>query len=972
MFSDWLAGRNLAAWQPGDYDLYLDGRQRYDGVQALLESRGVTVPWGSPDDAPELETVCGLGNRKDRVFRQILQEQGVQPYPGAASLVSELRRAGVAVAVVSSSRNAHSVLEAAGLAGQFHLVIGGLEASELSLASKPAPATFLHAAASLGVAPARAVVIEDAIPGVQAGKAGQFGLVIGVTSGIAAANLTAAGADITVADLTGLAEQVRAGGIDRQRFPVHEWSLIETAPPTGLDGVAETLFSVGNGYLGMRGNLEEGGPAHEHGTFVNGFHETWPIRYPEAGYGFADVGQTIINVPDAQSFRLYVGSERLTAGVQLTDYRRSLDFRAGTVRRSFIWHTRSGGRVRVETSRLVSFERRNLALFSYAVTALDAPLQVRLESLLVNRQDGSGEFAASNAERSFDPRKADELTGRVLQPLSQLERNGTVGMAFATTSSGMRIATAAWHEPAGQTTLSEDVTVTSLERQLAAGETVRLEKTVVWLDGQGDVLADASKVLQQAVAAGSDVLQAEQRAWLDRFWERADIRLDGQPELQQAIRWNLFQLAQASARADGRGVSAKGVSGSGYSGHYFWDTEVYVLPFLAYTLPEAARSVLMYRHSILPAARRRAEVMSVKGALFPWRTISGEEASAYYPAGTAQYHINADIAWAVLRYAAVTGDLEFLAGPGSELLIETARMWFSLGHFSDDGSAFHIHSVTGPDEYSAVVNDNTYTNAMARLNLEAAARQAELQPGLLGTSPEEISGWRRAAELMHLPFDEERNIYAQDDSFLTRRRWDLSATPREKRPLLLHFHPLVIYRHQVLKQADLVLAQFLLSDRFSSEQKRRDFEYYDPLTSGDSTLSAAVQSIMAAETGYQRRALRHFRHMLFTDLADLHGNTADGVHVAAMGGTWLALVSGMAGLRDDGDLRFDPRLPAGWTSLSFRLLRRGSDLSVRLSSDSLQFRVHSGPPVSLSVRGQAFTVTGELTVPLDGQGPLLD
>lgn len=1004
LFAPYLATRGAAPYQESDYFEHLDGRQRYDGVAALLASRGLSLSRGTPEDPPEAETVCGLGNRKNTVFQRVLDEEGVAPFAGAVALVDALCAAGVTVAVVSGSRNARTVLAAAGLAERFPLVVGGIEAAELSLASKPAPDAFLHAAEVLGVEPARAVVIEDAISGVAAGKAGGFGLVVGVGGatgsgvGADASALREAGADIVVPDLSPLADRVAGGGVDRERWPADEWQLVEKRPPAGVDGVSETLFALGNGYLGLRGNPEEGGPAHEHGTFINGFFEAWEIEYPEAAYGFATAGQTIVNVPDAKTIRLSADGERLDlAAAEVEEYERSLDLRSGVLRRRLVWRTSTGKRLEIDSARLVSFKRRNLALVTYRVTALDAPVRVELESLLINRQDGEGEFAARRRVDGLDPRRSDELEGRVLEPTGRTVSEQRVGLAFQTSRSRLGVAALVEHEPTGQTVVHPDWCATRFAFDLQAGESAAIVKKVVYVDGgqvgsnDGDeLLAAAGKLMDDL--PGTEAVIEEQRGWCGGFWERADIRVHaevgegrriaeeetapqdaGERALQQAVRWNVFQLAQAAARADGRGVSAKGVSGSGYSGHYFWDTEVFVLPFLAYTLPIAARSTLELRHAMLPAARRRAEVMSVAGALFPWRTIDGEEASAYYPAGTAQYHIDADIAYAVLRYATVTGDEAFLAGPGAEILIETARMWRSLGFFSERDGRFHIHSVTGPDEYSAVVNDNFYTNAMARLNLERAADAAERKPDLLGTTPAEVAGWRRAAASMALPFDDRLGINAQDSEFLSRKRWDLAATPREKRPLLLHYHPLVIYRHQVLKQTDLVLAEFLLSSRFSAEQKRRDFEYYDPLTTGDSTLSAAVQSIMASEVGYQRRAYRHFRRMLWTDLANLHANTADGVHVAAMGGTWLALVCGFGGLRDDaGELRFDPRLPAGWSALEFRLGWRGSVFHVKLSRATLRFRLLEGAPVPVRVRGEAFVVDGEVEVALADQGPALD
>lgn len=978
LFTDYLAARGAAPYEEADYYRHLDGRQRYDGVAELLASRGIELPRGTPDDPPAAETVCGLGNRKNVVFQRLLETEGVAPFAGAVRLTDALLAAGVAVAVVSGSRNAAAVLSAAGLAERFELVVDGLVAAAAGLASKPAPDAFLHAAARLRVAPANAVVVEDALSGVAAGRAGGFGLVVGVGSAEASPGLRRAGADLVLPDLAPLAARVLARGVDRERYPVDEWALVETRPPTGVDGAAETLFAVGNGYLGLRGNPEEGGAARENGTFVNGLHETWPIEYPEGAYGFATVGQTIVNAPDAKTVRLWVDGERFDAqAAELLEYERRLDLRAGVVTRDLVWRTSSGGRVRVTSRRLVSFTRRHLALLEYTLTPLDAPATVRLEALIVNRQDGVGELGAGRAAAGFDPRRSDRLAGRVLLPEAQLASGGRVGLAYRTARSGQGVAVVAHDRPRGEVTVTPDLATSTVTRRLAAGESLAFERLAVWVDDPEapaeELMATAGELLNEAARAGRERLLAEQRGWCARFWERADVRVEGMPDAQQAVRWNLFQIAQASARADGRGVSAKGVSGSGYSGHYFWDTEVYVLPFLCYCLPAAARGALELRHGMLPAARRRAEVMSVAGALFPWRTIGGEEASAYYPAGTAQYHIDADVAYAVLRYARVTGDEEFLAGPGTELLVETARMWRSLGFFGGEPERFHLHSVTGPDEYSAVVNDNFYTNAMARLNLEAAAELAEARPGVLGTTPAEIAEWRRAARLMALPFDARLGINAQDAEFLSRERWDLAATPREKRPLLLHYHPLVIYRHQVLKQVDLVLAEFLLGSRFDPEQKRRDFEYYDPLTTGDSTLSAAVQSIMAAEVGYQRRALRHFGRTLVTDLADLHGNAADGVHVAAAGGTWLALVCGFGGMRDDaGELRFDPRLPVGWPSLAFTLGWQGSLLRVELRREAVSFEVTSGSPVPVTVRGERHVVVDALRLPLAGQGPRLD
>ncbi|GAA1141124.1 glycoside hydrolase family 65 protein [Ornithinicoccus hortensis] len=786
--------------------------------------------------------------------------------------------------------------------------------------------------------------------------------------------------------------------LDRTRFPVDKWALTETAYDTTDLGQTETLFAVGNGYLGMRGNPEEGRDTHTHGTYVNGFHETWRIEHAEDAFGLARVGQTIVNVPDPKTIKLYIGDEPLLlSDADLDGYSRTLDFRDGTLRREVIWATSAGIRVRIRSSRMVSFTERHVAQLQLEVELLDGDAPVVISSQLLNRQDGSDEYHVSSAAmgEGLDPRKAEQFSRRVLDPQASEVRDDRMLLGYRCHGSRMTIAVAAEHHLETECEYSEEITA---EEDLAKhvyslagrqGQPITLTKTVAVHTSKGvpvRELADRCwRTLDRVVPAGPEALLADQRAWLDAFWERSDVQLTGQPALQQAIRWNLFQLAQASARADNVGVPAKGVSGSGYGGHYFWDTEIYVLPFLTYTTPQAARNALQFRHRMLGAARNRAHELAQEGALFPWRTINGLEASAYFAAGTAQYHIDADIAFALDKYVRATGDRGYLLNEGLDILVETARMWADLGFWQGNGTkAFHIHGVTGPDEYTTVVNNNLFTNVMARHNLETAVSAitelAEVDPegharavARLSLDPGEVEEWAAAARGMHIPYDAEVGVHPQDSHFLEREVWDLETTPADKRPLLLHYHPLVIYRFQVLKQADVVLAMYLSGHHFTPEEKRANFEYYDPITTGDSTLSAVVQSIMAAEVGYADLALRYFYAGLFVDLNDRHGNTTDGVHVASTGGVWSALVGGFGGMRDShGQLGFDPRLPAEWPELSWTMAWLGSRLRITVRQDEIVLRVEDGETVEVSVRGEHHTVGSEqVSVPLDGQGPLL-
>ena len=786
--------------------------------------------------------------------------------------------------------------------------------------------------------------------------------------------------------------------LDRTRFPVDEWRLVESAYDLSDLGVTETLFSVANGYLGLRGNVEEGRDTHTHGTFVNGFHETWPIRHAEDAYGLARVGQTIVNVPDPKTIKLYVDDEPLLlAEADLESYERSLDFREGVLRRSLIWRTSDGKRVRITSSRLTSVVERHLALMTFEVEMLDGDAALVISSQLLNRQDGSDEYHVKSAAmgEGLDPRKAEDFEHRVLNPVIHEFKDERLVLGYRCQNSGMTLTTMAEHLVETDNSWSPRVSVEPDMAKYVINVSARrfqpivVTKLVAVHTSRGvppRELADrCRRTLDRARSVGVASLQAEHAETWERFWEESDVLIEGQPHIQQAVRWNLFQLGQASMRAGNQGIPAKGLTGSGYGGHYFWDTECYVLPFLTYTHPQAARNALRFRHGMLDAARQRAAEMSQYGALYPWRTINGQEASAYFAAGTAQYHINADIAYALVKYARATADRQFLLSQGVDILVETARMWADLGFWQENGNKrFHIHAVTGPDEYNTVVDDNLFTNVMAQANLRYAVETVrELQASdpvqweravvRLGLTDDEVREWQRCADGMHIPYNEEYGVHPQDEHFLSREVWDLDSTPADRRPLLLHYHPLVIYRFQVLKQADVVLALYLAGDQFSAEQKRADFDYYDPITTGDSTLSAVVQSIVAAEVGYDDLALRYFYAGLFVDLDDRHGNTVDGVHVASTGGIWSALVGGFGGMRDHGgQLTLDPRLPQPWSSLTWRMRWLGSRLRCTVTQDELSLAVEVGDEVFLSVRGQEVCVPAggeEVCISLDGHGP---
>ncbi len=742
------------------------------------------------------------------------------------------------------------------------------------------------------------------------------------------------------------------------RFPPEAWSITEKEYcPDSLEKNA-SIFFTGNGFLGMRGGLEEttGGSRNSHkGTFINGFYETGPQVYGEAAYGFPEERQAMLNLPDPSEIRLYLDDEpfNLDSG-RVVEYERGLRMAEGVLRRELLWESPEGRRIRFESMRCVCFERQHLALISLKLSELSGTERLRLVSSVYTG-------TVSHKNRKSDPRTGAGFIHSPLETTCKKLDGGRAFIAQRTVNSGLSLATAVSNVPLlglSQVTaeVHSDRIDNTYEGEASEGGDFVFDKFISYyssLEAEPKELGTlAREELDRAESTGGRSIISEQNAHMSRFWEAADVVIGGEEHLQQGIRYNIFALYQSAGRDGRRNVAAKGLSGEGYEGHYFWDTEIYVIPFFTYTFPKVARKLLEYRYNILDQARERAGVLNEKGALFPWRTINGLEASAYFPAGTAQYHINADIAYGIQKYIRASGDEAALKDFGAEILVETSRLWMSLGNFDRTGS-FSIDCVTGPDEYTAIVNNNYFTNIMAADNLEYASaivgRLSEDDPEWykafahrLGITSGEAALWRKAADSVCLPYDEELCVHAQDDSFMRKERWDFAGTPAECYPLLLHFHPLVIYRHQVLKQPDVVLANFLQGRRFSRIQKLRDYDYYNPLTTGDSSLAPCIQSIMAVELGRVDEAYDYFMKTARMDLDDINSNVADGVHITAMGGTWLSLVYGFAGFRDSGgEFSFSPRLPASWDSLSFKLLIGDELLSVEIDHTRALYSLES-------------------------------
>jgi alpha,alpha-trehalose phosphorylase len=756
--------------------------------------------------------------------------------------------------------------------------------------------------------------------------------------------------------------------IEHPAFAVEPWALRETKLDMDLLAQSGSVFALCNGHIGLRANLDEGEPNGLPGTYLNGFFEARPLPYGEVGYGYPEAGQTVVNVTNGTIIRLLVDDEPFDVRFgELRSHERTLDFRAGVLRRRADWLSPAGQQVRVSSVRLVSFAQRAIAAVLYEVEPLERATRLVVQSELVTNEP--------MPTLPDDPRTGVSVVSALRsEHFSGHDRK--VVLVHSTIASGLRMAAGMDHfvegppgTHAGAAESGEDLGRVTITADVEPGQRLRVVKFLAYgWSSQRSIAALRDQVaaaLAEARNTGWDELLASQRSYLDDFWDRADVELEGDAELQQAVRFGLFHTLQAGARAERRAIAAKGLTGPGYNGHTFWDTETFVLPVLTYTVPNAARDALLWRHATLGLARERAKLLGLAGAAFPWRTIAGQECSSYWPAGTAGFHVGADIAYAISRYQAATEDDAFERVAGLELLVETARLWRALGHHDSEGR-FRIDGVTGPDEYSAIADNNVYTNLMAQHNLRSAADAVERQPtraAELGVEVEEAAAWRDAANATFVPYDKKLGVHPQAEAFTEHQVWDFARTAPEQYPLLLHFPYFDLYRKQVVKQADLVLALHLRGDAFSDDEKARNFAYYEPLTVRDSSLSACTQAVVAAEVGHLELAYDYFGEAALIDLENLEHNTRDGLHIASLAGAWIVAVGGFGGMRDhDGLLAFTPRLPERLSRLAFGLCFRGRRLKVEVEPQQARYSLREGAPLEITHHGETINVTKDKPV----------
>lgn len=723
----------------------------------------------------------------------------------------------------------------------------------------------------------------------------------------------------------------------------------------------ESIYTLGNGHLGFRGDFED--PIEnvsQTGTYINGFYETSEINYGERAYGFPDTNESLINLFNPKIIRLKVNGEIVSAGTSIVlNYSKELDMQKGYSLTSVVLKNKTGNTFKITAQRLVSFDNKNLGIIRYSVISADYSGEIEIIT-------GIDFENISANEDEFDPRKG---TSRFALEYIKKDYNEMAHVSEVVANTVNSHKTVSCYTKDIINTGKSSVNNQSSSKGVFAGYKFIIDKNTEILVDRFILLQEElsnnysdirKKEIDQIANNGASLYFQNQEKYLSKYWSKADIQIHNNKELNLAIRYNLFQLFQSIGTDGKTSIAAKGLSGTGYDGHYFWESETYIFPVMLYSVPDVAKQMLMYRYSILDKAREQAKILGHNsGALYSWRSISGSECSAYFPAGSAQYHLNGDVAFAVKKYVNTTNDTQFLTEYGAEIIIETARLWIDVGHYNQKG--FCIDCVTGPDEYTAIVNNNAYTNLMAQENLSYAAELKELsaKPEFsdlnevfqrLNVSEDEFAQFKKASKNMYLPYDEKLGIYKQDDTFLDKKPINHNEL---KKVLLTNYHPLFIYRHQVCKQADLILAELLLSDKFSVEQKRRDYDYYEKITTHDSSLSSCVFSIIGYEIGETEKGFELFLNTLYSDLHNLHMNTGDGLHMANMAGAWGCIVQGFGGFRNvSGVPYFSPVCPREIDGYCFKLLIGNSLVEVDVKNDKVVYNLISGNIIEIIHKGE--------------------
>lgn len=696
--------------------------------------------------------------------------------------------------------------------------------------------------------------------------------------------------------------------------------------------VDETLFSIANGYLGIRGTFTEGyGSTYEYNqTYLNGFYDYYDYFYEENLTGFPQRGQKIVNLIDGQVMEFIVNDIPINiSSCEVISLLREYDLELGMTFRKIHYKTKDNYEFIIKERKIVSSKFNNVIAIEMVFESLNYNGEVLIKSYL--------QESIKKGNKGKDPRINDRDTKHLeITKVNTKESR----ISSKTINSNLLMVSSIYHNETLEYEGYINKIVGKRNYDIKENNKISIVKYIIHTSNlyDKDYIGKHKERREEVIKYTFEELLEFQKEYFNDFWKKSYIKVDSNENVESILNYNLYQINSSGGESSLHNIAAKGLSGEGYEGHYFWDTEIYLVPFFSLTNPEKARKLLMYRYNTLAQARNEAFNLGyTKGAKIPWRTINGDETSPYYPAGSAQFHINSDVSYAIIKYFEVTNDLEFMVNYGFEILLETARFLVEALDYKD--GIYHLHGVTGPDEYTTLVDDNYYTNQMLKYHFEKTVefyheylnKLDKVNTRLLVTK-EEIVNLLDISKKIHLPFNKELNIYAQDTSFLSKKKLDLTSIPKDHFPLLLNYHPLYLYKHQVLKQADTLLAMVLL-DIEDQSIYRDSFNYYEPLTTHDSSLSKCIYSIAAFKLGKLEFGCKYFKEVLETDLLNNHKNTEHGLHVANLGGSYLGMIYGILGLRIHKDyLSVNPKTTKAIKAYELNIIYRGNSINLKVST----------------------------------------
>jgi beta-phosphoglucomutase family hydrolase len=972
MFNDYLHYREekyAEAFQEftheNDYLPHVDGKPRYKGVADFLKSRNIDIPFGDPSDGEDKETACGLGNRKNKYFTEIIENEGIEVYPASEKLLIDLKKKGIRIGVASSSKNCKMVLEATNLLHYFETRVDGVVSAQLGLKGKPEPDIFTTACDNLGVAYDKSIVIEDAVSGVQAGAKGGFGLTLGVAREENSEELKRNGADIVVSDISELGDPIEFfEDWFKKKIEKLKWRLSYNSYEASKEKSRETLLSVGNGFFATRGSMEDStsGDHTYHASYMTGLYNKRKSKVGDKWIVNEDIVNFIDWIPVTFKCEDEDWFDPENGNFELIE--RYLDLKNGVLHRKIeVTHSQNRKSL-ISSKRFVSIADPHLAVLEYSVSPLNYSGEIEFKSSLDGHiiNDGVERYRDLDQQHlePVDQGYADGI-GYVVLRTNQSDITIAVTQKLALKSGNTTIKHSSYENPAGQL-------FTYFKVSVSEGQRLDLKKTVCIHNSKDfkikTPLAEGLKQLS-GISGNDDILKESEKVWAD-IWREVDIEVEGDRYSQMLLRLHVYHLILTASpfhKDLDAGIPARGLSGEAYRGHIFWD-ELYIMPFYISHLPETAKSVLMYRYRRLDKAREYAKEYGYEGAMFPWQSgsdgseetqivhlnpVSGEWGDDY---SSLQRHISIAIAYNIWQYYQITDDKSFMDQYGAEMFFEICRFWASKSEFNAETDRYSIHKVMGPDEFheklpdssEGGISDNAYTNLMVVWCIDKAFEimdSLDLQERTrivdkISLSKEELVKWKEMSLKMNLIINDD-GIISQFKGYFELKEldWDAYRLKYEnihRLDRILKAEGKSPDDYKLAKQADTLMTFYNVDDdeigkiirnlgyQLPKDYLKRNFEYYLERTSHGSTLSRVVHAYVAKITGNDHLCWDMYLDALASDFNDIQGGTTgEGIHAGVMGGTVLSAITTFGGLNWNGVcLRLDPDLPKNWKSLKFR------------------------------------------------------